>query len=52
MQQTYPELFAADGLAARGGFIEPAGLTSIGEERWLVESLGVALLELWLRGPI
>jgi hypothetical protein len=52
MQRAYPELFAMDGLAARGGFIEPVGLASIGEERWLIESLGVAVLELWLRQPI
>jgi asparagine synthetase B (glutamine-hydrolysing) len=52
MQTAYPELFSAAGLAAQRGFIDPRGLTAIDSDDWRIDSLGVAVLELWLRQSI
>ena len=52
MHMAYPELFSVDGLAARHGLIDPAGLVAIECDDWNVDSLGVAVLELWLRRPL
>ena len=52
MHQEYPELFSADGLAPRRGLVDPGGLDSIHRDEWKIDSLGIAVLELWLRRPI
>jgi hypothetical protein len=52
MQSSFPELFTADGLAVGQGFLQPAGLPAIRDDRWRVDSLRVAVLETWLRRSI
>ena len=52
VQESFPELFAPDSVACRTGLLEPAGLDSIGDDRWRIDSLGVAVLETWLRSSL
>jgi asparagine synthetase B (glutamine-hydrolysing) len=52
VQSSFPELFTADGLAADQGFLLPAGLSAIRDDRWRIDSLRVAVLETWLRRSI
>lgn len=49
MHAAYPELFAPGNLSSRTGFVDGAALKHAGTDRWRTESLGAAVLELWLR---
>jgi asparagine synthetase B (glutamine-hydrolysing) len=49
MHRTYPGLFSRESCVCRLGFIEPNGLDAINEPEWLVDSLGIGMVELWLR---
>jgi asparagine synthetase B (glutamine-hydrolysing) len=49
MQASSPWLFSSDGHAAQAGLIEPPGLTSVGDDTWLQDSLALGVLETWLR---
>jgi asparagine synthetase B (glutamine-hydrolysing) len=49
MHRTYPGLFSRESCVARLGFIDPDGLWAIHEPDWLVDSLGIGVVELWLR---
>jgi asparagine synthase (glutamine-hydrolysing) len=52
MHRAYPDVFSQDSLACRYGLLEPAGLASIDDDHFLIESLGIAVVEMWLRATV
>ena len=48
MHQAYPELFSEESIARRRGS-SASGLAAIHDPAWLIDSLGIAMLETWLR---
>jgi asparagine synthetase B (glutamine-hydrolysing) len=49
----YPDLFSpVSSLAAERGFLDGRGLAEIASDAWKLDSLGIAVLEAWLRWPI
>jgi asparagine synthase (glutamine-hydrolysing) len=52
MHTTYPDLFSPKSLACQRGLIDADGLSAKSDAPWLVDSLGIAMLELWLRRAV
>jgi hypothetical protein len=52
MHRAYPDVFSRDSLACRHGLLEPAGLAAVDDDPYLVESLGIAVVEMWLRATV
>jgi hypothetical protein len=51
-QRAYPEFFSRDSIACERGFLEPEGLAVVDEDRFLIETLRIPILEMWLRKPV
>jgi hypothetical protein len=50
LHERYPVLFApGSSLAAAAGLVDPRGLPAIHSDAWRMDSLGLAVLEMWLR---
>ena len=49
VHKAHPELFEPNNLASRAGIVDGAGLEHAGTDRWRIESLGAAVLEMWLQ---
>jgi asparagine synthetase B (glutamine-hydrolysing) len=50
LHERYPVLFApGSSLASAAGLVDPRGLPAVHSDAWRMESLGLAVLELWLR---
>jgi hypothetical protein len=52
MHETYPDLFSRESRVCSLGFIDPERLGAIDDPEWLVDSLGIGMVELWLRRPL